>query len=223
MPGIRTTERRMGENMTVGSHRTAPEQDRWRRVGSALRHRHPALMVPAARDAVRRSSLTPSRAAHTLAVGDVAARIAWSIRQDPRWSAAVEAIGVLHDIGYAHPQTGMHSIDGARVLYEAGAPREVCTQVAHHSTAIWEVAARGMNVSLRAEFGPPDPVVHAIIWVADFATSPTGHLIASRDRIADIRSRYGQGSEVITALDASLPFFQQARALLRSRGAAIPD
>lgn len=208
--------------MTVGSHRTTPDQGQWRRVAAALRNREPSLMAPAARDAVRRAPLTPTREAHTLAVGATAARIARSMKQDLRWVAVVETIGILHDVGYAYPHTGMHAIDGARVLREAGAPREVCTQVAHHSTAIWEIAARGMNVSLRTEFGPPDPVVHAIIWVADFATSPTGHPISAHDRIADIRSRYGQGSEVITALDASMPHFQQARALLTRRGANLP-
>lgn len=194
----------------------------WEKVAVALRAREPSLMAPAARDAVRRAPLTRPRTAHTLAVGDTAARIARSLRRDRHWVARVEAIGVLHDIGYGYPTTGMHAVDGARVLHQAGADREVCSQVAHHSTAVWEVAARGMDVSLAREFGAPDPLVHSIIWVADFATGPTGHLIPTRDRISDIRSRYPADSVVIAALDAALPHFQQAREMLRRRGADLP-
>ena len=200
----------------------ATEQMQWEKVATAIRTREPSLMAPAAREAVRQAPLTRPRAAHTLAVGDTAARIAWSLRRNPKWAALVETIGVLHDVGYGYPTTGMHAVDGARVLHAAGMPREVCSQVAHHSTAVWEVAARHMDVSLTGEFGAPDPLVHAIIWVADFATSPTGHLIPTRDRIADIRSRYLPGSEVITALDAALPHFRQARDMLGRRGADLP-
>lgn len=212
----------MANGPTPAAALSRADRDLLQRMAAVIRSGEASLMAGAAREAVRRAPLTRARTDHTFAVGATAARIARSLRDTPKWVALVETIGVLHDIGYGYCDTGMHALDGANVLHQVGAPREVVTQVAHHSTAVWEVAARRMTVSLRGEFGPPDPLIHAIIWVADFATSPTGHPVTADERIADIRSRYPAESEVIVALDRSLAHFRNAQAMLTSRGAAVP-
>ncbi|WP_251153609.1 HD domain-containing protein [Cellulosimicrobium sp. Marseille-Q4280] len=115
------------------------------------------------------------------------------------WMAAA----LLHDVGYARPGSGHHAVDGARYLRALGAPAPLVAMVAWHSTAPYEVAARGLEVDLAAEFGRPSPLGAAALWVADFTTSPHGRQISVEERLAEIRCRYPADSPVLAALDAS--------------------
>lgn len=170
---------------------------------------------------VQQADLTPDRRAHSVAVGDRVARMVRDVARPGSWKVLARTIGTLHDIGYAHPDTGMHAVDGARWLAREGYPEEVCSQVAYHSTARFEVAARGMDPQLLADFGMPDPLLHAIIWVADFTTSPEGRQITLSDRLSDIRSRYDANSPVVAALDASCDELERSVALLSCEGVQV--
>lgn len=178
-----------------------------------------------ARSLLAQAPLTRHRFAHSLGVGKAAATLVENTTRPAGWVDEVVATATLHDIGYAYPDTGMHAIDGGRHLKTLGYPAEICAQVAWHSTARHEVAARGLDIDLVDEFGHPDPLIQAIVWVSDFTTSPTGQPIALADRIADIRNRYPEpGSPVIAALDAAAPHFAEAVALLTTEpGLQLPE
>lgn len=179
------------------------------------------VVVAAAARLVQGADLTPDRRAHSVAAGERVAGMVHGLDRPEAWKVLAQTIGTLHDIGYAHPDTGMHAIDGARWLAGEGYPDEVCRQVAHHSTARFEVDARGMDPQLLADFGQPDPFLHAIIWVADFTTSPQGRQISLSDRLSDIRSRYDANSPVVAALDASYDELERSVALLSCEGVQV--
>lgn len=176
-------------------------------------------LVRAACSVVLSADLPLTRKAHTLAVGEHLRGMVEPMDRPQPWKRLAVATGVLHDIGYAYPETGMHAVDGARVLRGLDAPAEMCTQVAHHSTARWEIAARGIPVDLDSEFPDPDPLLRALVWVADFTTSPRGKPISVAARLSDIRARYQPKSPVIRALDASLPAFDDAVVMVQSHTA----
>lgn len=122
------------------------------------------------------------------------------------------ALGILHDIGYARPVTGFHPLDGAATLigteFEPLAP-----QVAWHSTARHEAAARGILIPFPE---PEDERLRAALWIADFTTSPAGLPVTTTSRVRDIRERYPQDSPVIAALDAALGDLAEADMIMRS-------
>lgn len=163
---------------------------------------------------VKNAGLTADRLAHTLAVGATAREMVARMDRTEHWVEAVTTSATLHDIGYGYPDTGHHAVDGARFLSRLGASAEMCAQVAWHSTSEHEVTARGLPVDLSAEFGTPDSLVKAVIWCADFTTSPTGHPITVAERIRDIEARYSAESPVIAALHAARPAMEQAWTLL---------
>ncbi|MFP5283888.1 MAG: hypothetical protein ACLGIF_10610 [Actinomycetes bacterium] len=51
----------------------------------------------------------------------------------------MRTIGVLHDIGYAHVETGLDALDGAKHLAKQGFSPTVCNLVLHHSASTLEV------------------------------------------------------------------------------------
>lgn len=152
----------------------------------------------------------PRRLAHSTGVGhrmhDLLADHHPVLRDQGR------AAGFLHDVGYARLDTGLHSVDGARML--AGTCLEpLAPLVAWHSTARWEAQCRGLVI----EFDDPsDDLLADALWFADFTTSPDGEPISAADRLADIRDRYAPDSPVIVALDASMPEFDRVVARFAS-------
>lgn len=82
------------------------------------------------------TSLTHRRQVHSRAVGRKAASFAMLVQAHLRADLVVAA--TLHDIGYSHPSTGFHPIDGARFLAEQGFSQIVCHLVAHHSASSLE-------------------------------------------------------------------------------------
>ena len=154
--------------------------------------------------------LTPERLAHTLAVGRRCAALAEG--RDAVWGARAELAGTLHDVGYAHPVTGMHAVDGAAWLDGLGFPSWVVAAVAHHSTAHWECAARRISNPWPA----PEQDLADLLWVADFTTTPTGAPTTLVERVDEIRSRYPADSEVVAALDAAASAQREAADRLAS-------
>lgn len=62
--------------------------------------------------------LDGDRRAHSLAVGQKVASVAELIPAALR--ADLVTAATLHDIGYGHPVSGFHPLDGARLLASAG-------------------------------------------------------------------------------------------------------
>lgn len=118
--------------------------------------------------------LEDERRAHSLAVGRKVEREAHGLRPSVR--AEVVAAAVLHDIGYAHPDTGLHALDGARFLAAEGFSPVVCNLVAHHTASTYEAAERGIDLAAyRAFWISPDlSEAHAVLWWADMTTGPQG-------------------------------------------------
>ena len=94
----------------------------------------------------------------------------------------------LHDVGCAPglAVSGLHALDGARYLREAGhADAMVCRLLAHHSCAIIEAGERGLADVLTREFEPaPDALSSALTYCEP---------VAVEQRLADIHDRYGPG------------------------------
>ena len=110
--------------------------------------------------------LKNDRRAHSLAVGRKVEAEAGRVR--PSLRADLVAAAVLHDIGYAHPDTGLHAVDGARFLAAEDFSPAVCNLVAHHTASTYEASERGVDLTdVRVE-----------------------------DRLAEISSRYGPGDAV---------------------------
>lgn len=157
-------------------------------------------------------ALDTERRTHSLAVGRkaeaVASRVPAALRAD------LAAAAVLHDIGYAHPETGFHALDGARFLSSVGFSARVCHLVVHHSASTWEAEERGLDLALYAGFsvgavdmGP----AHAVLWWADMTTGPGGDDVTVEDRLDEIRTRYGP-DDLVTR------FISRARPVLLAAG-----
>ena len=100
----------------------------------------------------------------------------------------------LHDIGYASTAsaTGFHPLDGARFLRDRGIDECVVNLVAHHSHAVMEAEERGVDRELLYEFPFDASLPHDALCFCDMTTGPDGQQMAVRDRLAEIRERYGR-------------------------------
>lgn len=158
-------------------------------------------------------ALGADRRAHSLAVGRKAEAAALQVPAALRSDLVTAA--VLHDIGYAHPVTGFHPLDGARFLHNAGFSRRICHLVVHHSASTWEARERGLDLALFADFSLDDTAdlgpAHAVLWWADMTTGPRGDDVRVEDRLEEIRARYGP-DDLITR------FVQKARPVLLAAG-----
>ena len=143
-------------------------------------------------------ALSEERRAHSLEVGrkaDLAARL---VRTEEREDLVTAA--TLHDIGYGHPVSGFHPLDGAAFLASQGFSALVCHLVAHHSCSVYEADERGIPRSAYEPFAIAAEVnhLHRIVCWADMTTSPTGQTVTVEERLAEIESRYGP-EDVVTA------------------------
>jgi hypothetical protein len=91
--------------------------------------------------------------------------------------------------------TGFHPLDGARYLAGLGAPERAVNLVARHSYAILEAELRGVGRRL-AVFPDEGGVLRDALWYCDLTTSPDGESVGARERIAEIKERYGPGDIV---------------------------
>lgn len=155
--------------------------------------------------------LPDDRRAHSLAVGRKAEGEVRRVRPSVR--AELVAAAVLHDIGYAHSDTGLHALDGARFLAAEGFSATVCSLVAHHSASSHEAEERGLDLSAYRPFwvGQDLGEAHAVLWWADMTTGPQGEDVTVEDRLEEICSRYGPG-DIVTR------FIGRARAELLAAG-----
>ena len=157
-------------------------------------------------------ALAPARRAHSLVVGRkvaaVASRVPAALRSD------LVAAAVLHDVGYAHPDTGFHPLDGARFLQAEGFSRWVQHLVVHHSASTWEAEERGLSLDVYADFAVEEVDLgpaHAVLWWADMTTGPRGADVTVEDRLAEIQTRYGP-DDLVTR------FIRRARPVLLAAG-----
>lgn len=112
----------------------------------------------------------------------------------------------LHDIGYAPSLAGsqFHPLDGARYLTAIGAPRRLACLVAHHSCAALEAGLRGLTGELAA-FDDEGGAVRDALWYCDITTSPDGEPVTAKERIAEIKQRYGPDHLVTRFITQAAP------------------
>ncbi|MYT38976.1 HD domain-containing protein [Streptomyces sp. SID8356] len=137
------------------------------------------------------------RWAHTQGVADLAAEVSQVLDQH---ASLLVAAAMLHDIGYA-PRlavTGFHPLDGARFLRdEHRADERLVRLVANHSFALLEAEERGLQEELATEFPLlEEPLLVDALVYCDMTTTPDGDRTTAQDRVAEIRSRYGDDSVV---------------------------
>lgn len=155
--------------------------------------------------------LAADRRAHSLAVGQKAARVCHLI--PPAQRADLVAAAILHDVGYGHPATGLHALDGARYLASVGFSRVVCHLVAHHSASTFEARERGIDLAVYDAFQVDIDLApaNAVLWWADMTTGPQGQDVTVETRLDEICSRYGP-DDVVTR------FIGRARHVLLAAG-----
>ncbi|MFF8500116.1 HD domain-containing protein [Streptomyces anulatus] len=139
----------------------------------------------------------PRRWAHTQGVAERAIEVREVLGAG---AGLLHAAATLHDVGYAPrlAKTGFHPLDGARFLRdEHGADERLVRLVANHSFALLEAEERGLQEELATEFPLLDqPLLVDTLVYCDMTTTPDGDRTTAQDRVAEIVSRYGDGSVV---------------------------
>ncbi|MFB6393532.1 HD domain-containing protein [Polymorphospora lycopeni] len=132
----------------------------------------------------------PNRWRHVQAVARKAADLGSLAARD---ADLLVAAAWLHDIGYAPTitDTGFHALDGARWLRASGYNLRLAALVAHHSCAQYEADERGLGGILKTEFPYELSPTADALWYADMTTGPDGQDLTVKDRLAEIRNRYG--------------------------------
>lgn len=168
------------------------------------------------------SGSAANRVIHSRGVGARINDYAPLLKSDLHVANFRSSLALLHDIGYAHPDSGMHALDGARFIRDHHpAIGYLAPYIAWHSNAEYEYSARGFDLeTVREEFPAPnregDAIERALLWVADFTTSPTGERVSLSERVTGIQARYDYGSSVRQALQNSLRDLDQAVNLVES-------
>lgn len=173
--------------------------------------------------ATERLAALPTRLAHTLAVGDAAARIAHLFPERHRDDLCAAAI--LHDIGYSPSiaESGLHQLDGARWLDRAGWPALVCYLVAHHSCATVEAHMRGLQTALLAAYpllSEHSDLLTAITY-SDMTTAPDGTGCTIDERLRDVAGRYQPHEAPAQAMKAAEPLLRTAVRAIETALAAV--
>jgi len=147
----------------------------------------------------------PRRLAHVRAVAAKAERISDRLDNPAERQLLVDSAW-FHDVGYAAPlvETGFHPIDGARWLFHVGGSDRLCGLVAHHSCAEVEAGLRGL-ADVIAHFDNERSDLTALLACCDLTTGPGGEDMGLDERLADIRSRYGQDHVVCQAWRTAEP------------------
>ena len=133
----------------------------------------------------------------------------------------LESAAILHDVGYAPDiaTTGFHPLDGAVFLRSIEAPDRLVHLVAHHSYAELEAGLRGLSAEL-SEFTDERGPIRDALWYCDLNTTPDGEEVDARDRIAEIKQRYGPGHLVMTFITEAAPELLAAVDRTRQRAEA---
>jgi hypothetical protein len=153
--------------------------------------------------------LTDERRAHSVEVGRKAESAAELVPACYR--AELVAAAVLHDVGYAHPVTGFHPLDGAAFLADEGFAPLVCRLVAYHSGSPLEAQVRGIEPAAYGRYGVevgPASLrgLDSVLCWADMTTAPTGATVSVEERLDEIVSRYGSGDVVTRFIEQARPF-----------------
>jgi hypothetical protein len=153
------------------------------------------VTAAAAVAAAKLASSLPRRWAHVSAV----AAKAHDVRRATREPETLVAAAWLHDVGYSPDiaDTGLHSLDGARWLLRNGWHDEIAGLVANHSCALYEAQERGLGDVLAQEFPRRRSATADALWFADMTTGPDGQDLSVRERLDEIRARYGP-NDVVT-------------------------
>lgn len=136
-------------------------------------------------------SLTPRRRAHSLGVAAQAELAQRCVPAELR--PLVKRAALLHDVGYGHPATGFHPLDGAALLASLGEDPRLVQAVATHTGAHWEAHARGIAL---AAFAPYDcdaehvGLIRSVVTWADLTTNPDGEPTVVETRLGEILDRY---------------------------------
>lgn len=158
----------------------------------------------ASRVAERLLSALPRRWSHVQAVASRAAEVEGSFGQE---GPTLVAAAWLHDVGYAPDvvDTGFHPLDGARHLRTLGVDERVTALVAHHSAATLEADLRGLADELAGEFEREESPVADALWYCDMTTGPDGQWMATEQRFAEIKARYGPDHLVTKFITVAAP------------------
>jgi len=145
----------------------------------------------------------PRRWAHVQGVARRARELAPAVPGD---AELLEAAAILHDVGYAPDlaTTNFHPLDGARFLETLDAPRRLVHLVAHHSFAALEADLRGLADQLAA-YEDEASATRDALWCCDLTTTPDGDPVDARQRIAEIKERYGPGHLVTEFITKATP------------------
>ncbi|MET9974844.1 HD domain-containing protein [Streptomyces microflavus] len=139
----------------------------------------------------------PQRWRHSQGVAARAVEVSRILGKDV---GLLKAAAVLHDVGYAPrlAATRFHPLDGARFLRdELGPDERLVRLVANHSFALLEAEERQMREELATEFPLlEEPLLVDALVYCDITTTPDGDRTTAQDRVAEIRSRYGDDSMV---------------------------
>ncbi|XVQ86137.1 HD domain-containing protein [Microbispora siamensis] len=159
----------------------------------------------------------PRRWAHTQGVAARAESLAPILGDE---ADILTAAAYLHDIGYSPKlvDTGFHPLDGARYLRDvAGADERLCRLVAHHSCAVNEATERDLYDVLTREFAPERRELTDALTYCDMTTGRDGRHLEVRERLAEIRSRYGPDHLVSRSITASTPCILAAVQAIQGR------
>jgi len=146
---------------------------------------------------------------HVQAVAVAAREVSAAV--DPAERDLLVTAAWLHDIGYA-PEIGdlqFHPVDGARYLESLHAPHRLCALVAHHSCARIEAEERGLSAEL-ARWELETSAVMDALCMADMTTGPKGQRFTFDERVAEICSRYGEGTIVPRSINRARPILQES-------------
>lgn len=155
--------------------------------------------------------LTESRRAHSLEVGRKAESAAMLVA--PHLREDLVAAAYLHDVGYAHQDSGFHPLDGARLLASRGYSAAVCHLVAHHTASLVEATHRGIPPAEIERFtvaGEDIQKADQVLWWADMTTDPTGETVEAETRLAEIVERYGPDHIVTRSIQDATPLLLAA-------------
>jgi hypothetical protein len=157
--------------------------------------------------------LTEDRKAHCIEVGHKVESVAGLVPAPFR--SDLVAAATLHDVGYGHPFTGFHPLDGAAFLAGEGFGRLICHLVAFHSMSPLEAEVRGLNLSAYDEYRVDVATstlrrLEAIICWADMTTGPAGGTVLVETRLEEIVSRYGPDDVVTRFIERARPALVRA-------------
>lgn len=153
------------------------------------------LVIEAEALARRILSAEPDRLAHVHSAARIAEFTADALGIDDPES--VIAAAWLHDIGYVAPlaRTGFHPLDGALHLAASGWPDRVVLLVAHHSHASVHAPYYGVENQMEV-LDRPSIETEDILTFADLASGITGMGSTPQQRVAEMRLRHGDVSQV---------------------------